>query len=180
MVDKQNTNIKKIIWLISCALMLAIGGGIILATVLGCRFMAVTTGSMEPEYPVGSLIITYKANPEKIEAGDVISYRANGTDTIVTHRVVRVNRQDGCFYTQGDANGSEDNLPVEYANVVGRVFMKIPRLGYIFMITGRGLGRKITVAALIVILVILFLQLVYEILRKGRMSHEKGDGLDKQ
>ncbi len=48
---------------------------------------------------------------------------------LVTHRVVEANYEESEFITKGDANKTEDPLPVSYKNVVGKVFMGVPYIG---------------------------------------------------
>jgi signal peptidase len=173
MADRVQKKLKKIIWLFACIFMLATGVAVIGMTAFGCHFMAVTTGSMEPEYPVGSLIITRRVSVDRINVGDVISYMAKNSDAVVTHRVSRVDAGGECFYTKGDANQDEDSLPVEYSRIMGKVFLKIPGLGYVFMVSGRGIGRVITVALLIAMLFVLVSMFIYDILEKRRRNHEE-------
>ena len=74
--------------------------------ILGFRQYMVDTGSMEPQYSIGDLIIIKETPKEKIQVGDVINYTsANGIDTI-THRVVEILEKDGETYykTKGDNN----------------------------------------------------------------------------
>ena len=63
--------------------------------ILGFRFFMVVTGSMEPEYKIGDVIIVKETSKENIKVGDVINYLSeNGKDT-VTHRVTEMIQQDG-------------------------------------------------------------------------------------
>jgi len=84
---------------------------------MGREVFTVVSGSMEPEVPVGSLVIIKKADPLKIQAGDIIAFRKNGT--VVTHRVVENQSEARQFITKGDANDMEDLEPVSYTGLVG-------------------------------------------------------------
>ena len=84
--------LKKICGFLSGILLIvleALAGILIIPKVMGYEEMAVLTGSMEPKYPVGSLIFVKEENLEKLQVGDVITYRLSG-DTVVTHRVVEM------------------------------------------------------------------------------------------
>ena len=60
-----------------------------LPRVLGYDIYTVISGSMEPSIPTGSLVYIEGAQPEDIEAGDVIAfYGANDSAAVITHRVV--------------------------------------------------------------------------------------------
>lgn len=99
--------------------------------------VVVLSGSMEPTYPVGSIIYYKAAAFNEIEAGDAITFRTGSGDALVTHRVVEKHEISEEFITQGDANETTDPNPVEYRNVVGRVgLFCIPFAGY-FVTFGR-------------------------------------------
>lgn len=111
--------------------------------IFGYRFFAVVTGSMEPEYNIGDVIIVKNTLKENIKVGDVINYLSeNGKDTI-THRVTQIIQQDGkTFYkTKGDNNSSEDAGLTDYENVHGVLIFKISQLWSIISkaLTGTGI-----------------------------------------
>ena len=58
--------------------------------VLGLTPYAVLSGSMEPSYPVGSLIYVKKMQPADVRVGDVITFVVNDELLVATHRVVDV------------------------------------------------------------------------------------------
>ena len=102
----------------------------------GFKAFTVMSGSMEPDYPVGSMIYVKPTDYRNLKVGDVISYVANNEKTIVTHRIVDIetDKADSSvlrFITQGDANTSPDAKPVHYKNVLGTPIVVIPHLGYI-------------------------------------------------
>jgi len=108
---------------------------IVVPAVSGSRAFSVLSGSMEPAYPVGTLVIVRATDPAEIRIGDVLTYQAeSGRAVFVTHRVVaRASESDGTlsFTTQGDANTAADAEPVLAAQVVGRVSYALPFLGYL-------------------------------------------------
>lgn len=121
--------------------------------ILGFRQYMVDTGSMEPGYSVGDLIIIKETPKEKIQVGDVINYTsANGIDTI-THRVVEILEKDGETYykTKGDNNNEEDPDLVNFNQVQGVLVFKISKLGTIIkkMLTENGI---IIILAFIILL----------------------------
>ncbi len=82
---------------------------------------------MAPAVPAGSLVLvdtrcsTYTEN-------DIALFRLPGTaiDTPkVLHRIVRVDEQ-GLYRTKGDANGSEDPVPVSPDRLRGRLVLRLP------------------------------------------------------
>ena len=123
---------------------------------MGYEEMAVLTGSMEPNYPVGSLIFVKEENPENLQVGDVITYRLSG-DTVVTHRVVEINKDEQSVITKGDANESNDGSPVPYSKIVGEAKGKIPYLGYISLNIKTPKGILVTCGLIIVIILLTFI-----------------------
>ncbi len=100
-------------------------------TVFGFSIMKIQTGSMEPEYKTGSVIITRDVSPEKLLKGDVISYYVYDEvigDVVNTHRIEEIQyikknlRQ---FVTKGDANEFPDEFPVLESRVIGKVVLNL-------------------------------------------------------
>jgi signal peptidase I len=74
----------------SYAIFKALAIALILTTitmiVAGYKFMIVSSGSMEPTMPVGSLVIVTPAEYEDLELGDIVTMNAGGLN--LTHRIV--------------------------------------------------------------------------------------------
>lgn len=101
-----------------------------LPRVFGWHIYTVVSGSMEPSIPVGSLLYIRQAEPQDMEAGDVIAYYGGtGSGAVITHRVVENRVVMGELITKGDANQTEDMNPVRYANFIGEVAYCIPEAG---------------------------------------------------
>lgn len=105
-------------------------------TVFGCSFFRVATESMEPELPVGSIIISKKTDIEDIEVGDIISFHSRESymaGQIVTHRVVEIKEIEGeiCLVTRGDSNNSVDGYYVTGENLVGKIIYVMEQGGFI-------------------------------------------------
>jgi len=91
----------------------------------------VISGSMRPTLDVGDVVIIVKISPDTIKPGDIIQFReAEGVTTV--HRVVEIREAEGntVFVTQGDDNSAPDPEPVLAANVVGKVILNIPKVGW--------------------------------------------------
>ena len=64
--------------------------------------------------------------------GDIIVFNTPETDgTPITHRIVENHIADGEVITKGDANEQNDLSPVKYADILGKVQLTVPMLGYI-------------------------------------------------
>ena len=122
--------------------------------------MAVLTGSMEPNYPVGSLIFVKEIEPDQLEVGDVITYRLD-SDTVVTHRIVEIDKEAQTVTTKGDANSSNDGSPVPYSEIVGKAHFKIPYLGYVSMNIKTPKGIMAICGVLIAIILLTFLPEIF-------------------
>ncbi len=97
------------------------------------QFKIVLSGSMEPAVPVGSVV--FIAPSATYAVGDIITFGEDTKKRVpVTHRIVSVEREAGSvrYQTKGDANEQADNLPIKHAEVLGRVVLTVPRLGYVF------------------------------------------------
>ena len=104
--------------------------------VCGYNFYTVMSGSMEPALGVGSLVFVQPVEASTLRDGDVISYITAGNN-IVTHRInttVTEYDDNGAktihYITKGDANNSVDGGTVDPRNVIGKVMISIPLLGY--------------------------------------------------
>ena len=66
---------------------------------VGLTPYAVLSGSMEPEYPVGSLVYVKAVDPLDVEVGDAITFSLP-SGTLVTHQVYQIDAESRAFRTQ--------------------------------------------------------------------------------
>lgn len=99
----------------------------------GFHSYIVASGSMEPAIPTGSVLFTKNVDPEKIDVGEVITYRKDTGREKITHRVIQKNMtQNGpVFRTKGDANDEPDPGWIEASNVESKKILAIPYMGRI-------------------------------------------------
>ena len=155
--------LKKICGILSGIILLVLAvlaGLLIIPKLMGYEEMAVLTGSMEPNYPVGSLIFVKEIDPDQLEVGDVITYRLD-SDTVVTHRIVEIDKEAQVITTKGDANSSNDGSPVPYSEIVGKAHFKIPYLGYVSMNIKTPKGIITICGVLIAIVLLTFLPEIF-------------------
>jgi signal peptidase len=110
----------------------------------------ITSGSMSPAIPLGSVVFT-KTIPA-YKAGDIISFYSDGNkENLTTHRIFSVDNQT--ITTKGDANDSPDRLATSSDQIVGRVYLTIPYLGYAvdFAKTPKGFVALVIIPASIII-----------------------------
>ncbi len=156
------TKICNALSVIMVLVVVAIGAVMIVPKVMGNDIYAVLSGSMEPYYHVGSIVIVDKSiTPEEIEIGDPITFR-KGDNAIATHRVIDINTETREFKTKGDANEAEDLAPVSFDNMIGKAGKSIPMIGYIplYMRTKKGM---FCIGAYVIVFILL--QLIPEIVK---------------
>jgi signal peptidase I len=122
--------------------------GLAIGTVLGHRSFTVMSGSMEPAISTGDIVVTSQISPSQARVGQVVSFRdPTGSKRLITHRVRRI-RNDGRSYrfsTKGDANSTLERWTVPADGKIGRVWLRIPKLGYLLAQTRRPVGRIVMV-----------------------------------
>ena len=100
----------------------------------GYTVLRITTGSMEPEYKIDTLILVKNVEPDTIKSNDVISFYSKDPaldGAVNTHRVVEVEK-DGdhwIYTTKGDANNVVDAYTVDAKYLIGKVVYASKLLG---------------------------------------------------
>ena len=114
----------------------------------------VMSGSMLPQIKIKDIVVTKRVPEERLKVEDVITFistdeRLGGIT--ITHRIKEKFYDDsikGFYYrTKGDNNNIADPALVPYDNILGKVILKIPKLGYLQDI----LASKGTVIIVIII-----------------------------
>ncbi len=147
--------ILMIILMMFSAIQSKVSGG--LPRVAGYHMYIVLSGSMAPAFDAGSMVFVKPVEPEEIKEGDVITFRGSGDSSfLTTHRVMEIIgiRQDLEFITKGDANDVNDPYPVPGDNLVGRVALVVPYVGYLmaFGQTKQGMLVLIVVPGVLLII----------------------------
>lgn len=123
------------VWLVILGAIAAITVAVLIPRLGGATPYTVLTGSMQPNYPPGTLVVIKPAEIDDIRVGDVITYQLeSGQHAVATHRVVdrRTNlRGETIFITQGDANSIPDAEPVQPVQIRGKLWYSVPYLGYV-------------------------------------------------
>lgn len=114
----------------------------------------VMSGSMLPQIKIKDIVVTKRVPEERLKVEDIITFispdeRLGGIT--ITHRIKEKFYDDsikGFYYrTKGDNNNIADPSLVPYDNILGKVILKIPKLGYLQDI----LASKGTVIIVIII-----------------------------
>lgn len=127
--------------------------------IAGYSIMTVLTGSMEPDYKVGDIVIVKKTVTDELKVKDVITFYYNDPTMegqIVTHRIIDITEENGqrLFETKGDNNQIADLEKVEEGDVIGKVQGRVPYVGKAanFMQTNRTAFFLIVILPMLVIM----------------------------
>jgi len=110
------------------------------------RIFTVVSGSMEPKYKIGDVLISMETKPEDIKVGDTISYigeRGTVAGKIITHQVESIDKDLNnkyVFHTKGLANDISDIYPVTEDQVYGVVVYKVFLLSLVYKVIGTTWG----------------------------------------
>ncbi|EHA1006054.1 TPA: signal peptidase I [Clostridium perfringens] len=119
----------------------------------------VLTGSMSPTIKPGDFIVVKEIDANKVENGDIITFKSNNSKNLTTHRVVDVINDDGniSFQTKGDANDVLDPMLIDSNLLVGKVIFNIPYIGRIMSLVFKFKG---------IIITFIIVYLCFEVFRK--------------
>lgn len=186
MTDHITAFIRRRLWVfVALSLLLSVASAIGVRTDFGGRahMSAVSSGSMAPSLPTGTVTFSEKVKASEVQKGDIIIYDApaGAPQGSIIHRVTGTLRGDDTLarwqprtgdegymaparpditiiQTKGDANPGPDPWHLELANdaPVYRVTSSLPLLGYLTLAGVRGM---VAMLALFLGAVLLFLRL---------------------
>ncbi len=93
--------------------------------------------SMVPNINVLDAVVTMRVDAKELQKNDVITFVSKDpthSGITVTHRIVGVKQTESGSYayrTKGDNNNVEDQTLVSYDDVIGKVMIRIPYIGYL-------------------------------------------------
>ena len=113
-------------------------------TVLGYNVYYVMTGSMEPQYSPGDILLGKQVNADTLQVGDVITYLGNSGEIdgkMITHQIIEIQEEQNGrrFVTKGTANNLADP-PVGADQIHSKIMFKIPLLGKLFALANTKWG----------------------------------------
>lgn len=96
----------------------------------GGHWFVIRTPSMGTAAPVGTLVLTRPTTVADLHVGDVVAFHPTDAPALTyTHRIVAVS--GGAVTTRGDINGSDDPWRTTDAQLVGKVTVILPGLGFL-------------------------------------------------
>ncbi|MEM1545661.1 MAG: signal peptidase I [Candidatus Methanomethylicia archaeon] len=134
----------------------------------------VSSSSMEPSLKKGDYVICIGVKAENIEVGDIIIFNLPYKSNII-HRVVNKTKDSNGnwrFLTKGDNNNSPDENPynietwIREKDIVGKVVLKIPYIGWITLIAHE--SPIISLIIFLLILIVITVPWCKEERRKGK------------
>ncbi len=86
---------------------------------------------MSPTIKPGNLVVVKETLPKEVKKNDVITFKSDITNNFTTHRAIDIVNSDGKteFITKGDANNTQDPVPLDEKLLVGKVVFQVPYLG---------------------------------------------------
>jgi signal peptidase len=137
------------------ALILAVAVAVV-PRLVGGAALTVLTGSMEPTYSPGDMVVVRGVDDpgREVRIGDAVTFQpVSGDPTLITHRVVgkRFTSTGMTFVTRGDANGADDD-PIKPEQIMGTVMYAVPYVGHLAAWVGSYRTPLITGAAVALIL----------------------------
>lgn len=175
------TKIIKTVWnwisgiLVAVVVLLAVA--LVGVRLVGLHPFVVLSGSMMPEYQVGSLIYVKSVDYKTLQVGDDITYMID-EDTVVTHRIIEVliDEEDPDtirYFTQGIANDVPDATSVHYKNIIGKPVFTIPYLGYVSNYIQNPPGMYVAIAAGAILILLVFLPDLFEDDKKKKTTKDE-------
>src|SRR4030042_1107194 len=119
------------------------------------KVLVVQSGSMEPAIHTGSIVVVQPDNDLKI--GDVITFGPySKTKSPTTHRIYEMKVEGGepVYITKGDANNAPDTREIKKTDIIGKVLLSVPFIGYAVDFAKKPLGFALIIivpAALIIV-----------------------------
>ncbi len=136
-----------------------------LPTVFGWGSAVVLSGSMEPELPVGALLVIHRET--SYHPGEIVTYE-DVYGSLITHRLVSL--ENGEATTKGDANNTGD-APFAASRIRGEVKAVFPGVGraILWLQTPPGLCTILLVGGILLFVPKYILKLV----RKVGKTHDR-------
>ncbi len=133
--------------------------------------------SMVPNINVYDAVVTVRVSEKRIQMYDVITFLSKEIETHgipITHRVVGILKTEAgekAYRTKGDNNQKEDRAVILQSEVIGKVFFRIPMLGYVRTFVTSKIGFLVSVV--LPLAIALFLEIFGLIKRRKNPPEEE-------
>lgn len=136
----------------------------------------IISNSMVPHINVYDAVVTVRVDENKIHVDDIITFISKEIKTAgtpITHRVIGIVYEDDKkekiigYRTKGDHNNTADFALIAPDEVIGKVFLRIPMLGYLQTIMTKPIGW------LFIIVIPCILIIASDVLKLLKSSNQK-------
>ena len=118
-------------------------------------YIMIRGSSMLPTYVTGDLVITHPA--ARYGVGDIVAYRVPrgdfGEGIVVIHRIIGGSAEEG-FVIQGDNNPFKDDWYPKPTDIVGKAWVRLPRVGLVLGFLHAPVPLACLAAATVIVLVL--------------------------
>lgn len=172
MLEDMMQNLCRGTAFVICGALAALTMLLVLPGLFGIHPLIVRSGSMEPVYPVGSLVYVKNVEQEVLREGQTVTFYLPDEETLVTHRIVEVDKENHVIYTKGDANDLEDGVATPFSRIVGQPFFCIPLLGFLAGYLSNPVGKA---GILMLVILVCLLSWLEGALQRNGKEYEHGD-----
>lgn len=140
------------------------------------KFLTVLSGSMEPTIKTGSIVLVKPTSEYKI--GDVITFGpTTKTTPPTTHRIVEIKVVGGqpVYTTKGDANNSADTREIQKSDVIGKVMIRVPYLGYVIDFVRKPIGFMLVIIIPAVVIINDEIRKIWKEIKKFKNKKKEKD-----
>ena len=140
----------------------------------GTKGYSVTSDSMKNTLNRGDAVFSKSVDFDELQVGDVVTVSVGESAGFFTHRIVEIDKAKKTVKTKGDNNFSVDPIDTEADRIVGKMWYKVPLLGY-FSIAFSGMTlTKGLIILVIVAVVIIAVNIIVEkkIKRRGDRNEQ--------
>lgn len=116
--------IVKAVSIVVTSFVILVAGALFIPRLFGFVPYVVQSGSMEPAIKTGAIAYV-NTKAKEPAAGEIIAY-STSDGTVVLHRAVSYNQEEATYTTKGDANSTQDAVPVSSNAVVGTFALQVP------------------------------------------------------
>lgn len=149
--------------IVSSALM--IWKGLMVVTGSESPIVVVLSGSMEPAFHRGDLLLLTNYREEPVRVGEIVVFKVDGRDIPIVHRVIKVHEKDNStvkFLTKGDNNSVDDRglyapgqMWLTKKDIVGRAKGFLPYVGMVTILMNEYPNLKYAILGILALYVLL-------------------------
>lgn len=149
--------------IVSSALM--IWKGLMVVTGSESPIVVVLSGSMEPAFHRGDLLLLTNYREEPVRVGEIVVFKVEGRDIPIVHRVIKLHEKDNStvkFLTKGDNNSVDDRglyapgqMWLTKKDIVGRARGFLPYVGMVTILMNEYPNLKYAILGILALYVLL-------------------------